>query len=269
MMIKNLVLFLWIGPGLVWGPVDMFGQGEERRLRYLRYSDVPFGLSRTVEVLGDRLLGPGKERIEWIGTLNPMDSNEVAVRIIWEFPRKVRIEKQLGPEAGHDVEVTVYDGKNLRNSHGLVKLEDEDLIEMLTHDSVEGLFIGQMEGFALRFLGSRYRKRDESGNLVGPSYDIHEVTDCSNVSGKYACQRKLYYFDSDTAVLREVNYFLDPKRGRPPKRVKIELGDWSQVGDQLILGWMARYEDGVEVLSLSFTEATVSRGLEDGIFSRP
>ena len=268
-MIKKLVLCLWIGPGLIWGPGEMCGQGGVQRLRYLEYHYIPFGLSRAVEIMGDRLLGPGKERIEWIGTLNPMDSGEVAVRIIWEFPRKVRIEKQLGPEAGRNVEVTVYDGENLRKSHGLAKPEDEDLVEMLTHDSVEGLFVGQIEGFSARFLGSGYREQDESGNPIGPSYDIYSVSDWFNVSGRYFRQRKLYYFDSLTAVLKQVQYTLDPKRGSPPKRVRIQLAEWKQVGDQLILGRLERYEDGVEVLSLSFTEATVGRGLEDGIFSRP
>lgn len=268
-MIKKPVLFLCTGLWIVWGPVEMYGQGGSQRLRYLEFHKVPFGLSRAVDVMGDRLLGPGKERIEWAGTLNPMDSGEVAVRIIWEFPRKVRIERQLGPEADRSVEVTVYDGEILRKSHGLVKPEDEDLVEMLTHDSVEGFFVGQIEGFAQRFLGSGYRDRDESGNPTGPHYDIYSVTDRLNVSGTYLPQHKFYYFDSQEAVLRRVQYTLDPKRGRPPKRVKIELGEWRQVGDQLILGWMERYEDGVEVLSLSFTEAMVGRGLEDGFFSRP
>ncbi len=268
-MIKKLVLCLWLGPGLICGPGEMYGQGGSQRSRYLGFHNVPFGLSRAVEIMGDRLLGPGKERIEWIGTLNPKDSGEVAVRIIWEFPRKVRIEKQLGPEAGRNVDVTVYDGENLRKSHGLVKPEDEDLVEMLTHDSVEGFFVGQIEGFSVRFLGGGFREQDESGNPVGPSYDIYSVTDWLNVSGKYLPQGKFYYFDSLEAVLREVQYTWDPKRGRPPRRVKIELGEWKQVGDQLILGRLERYEDGVEVLSLSFTEATVGRGLEDGIFSRP
>ena len=86
------------------------GKGECSACVIWSITTFPFGLSRAVEIMGDRLLGPGKERIEWIGTLNPMDSGEVAVRIIWEFPRKVRIEKQLGPEAGRNVEVTVYDG---------------------------------------------------------------------------------------------------------------------------------------------------------------
>ena len=40
---------------------------------------------------------------------------------------------------------------------------------MLVHDSVEGFFIGQIEGFATRFLGSRYHRVDESGNAVGPT----------------------------------------------------------------------------------------------------
>ena len=268
-MIKRLVLFVCMGLWIVGGPVEMYGQGGSQRSRYLGFHNVPFGLSRAVEIMGDRLLGPGKERIEWIGTLNPMDSGEVSVRIIWEFPRKVRIEKQLGPEAGRNVEVTVYDGENLRKSHGLVKPEDEYLVEMLTHDSVEGFFVGQIEGFSARFLGSGYREQDESGNPIGPSYDIYWVTDWFNVSGRYLLQRKLYYFDSLTAVLKWVQYTLDPKRGRPPKRVRIQLAEWNQVGDQLIVGRMVRYEDGVEVLSLSFTEATVGRGLEDGIFSRP
>lgn len=73
------------------------------------------------------MLGPGKERIEWAGTLNHMDSGEVAARIIWEFPRRVRMEKQLDPEADRNVEFTVYDGEILRKSHGLVKPEQPGL----------------------------------------------------------------------------------------------------------------------------------------------
>ena len=60
-------------------------------------------------------------------------------------------------------DLLVYDGAgNLRKRGGTAGLADQDLIEMLVHDSVEGFFIGQIEGFATRLLGSRYHRVDDS-----------------------------------------------------------------------------------------------------------
>ena len=155
----------------------------------------------------------------------------------------------------------------LRKRGGTAALDDQDLIEMLVHDSVEGFFIGQIEGFATRFLGSRYHRVDEAGNAVGPDYDIYEVINEVRVPGRPLRQRKLYYFDSDTALLGRVQYRLGAERGRGPVEVKVEVRSWGEVFGQLIPTLTVRHEDGVEVVRLEIREAGVAGASEDGSFT--
>ena len=52
---------------------------------------------------GDRLQVVGKERLDLLGVLTRSGQDPVGVRILWEFPGKVRLEKRLdraGPEQG-------------------------------------------------------------------------------------------------------------------------------------------------------------------------
>ena len=195
----------------------------------------------------------------------------MGVRILWEFPGKVRLEKRLGtePDPNKD-ELLVYDGAgNLRKRGGTAALADEDLIEMLVHDSVEGFFIGQIEGFATRFLGSRYHRVDESGNAVGPDYDIYEVINEVRVPGRPLRQRKLYYFDSDTALLGRVRYRLAAERVRGPVEVRVEVDSWGEIDGQVIPTLTVRYEDGVEVVRLEIREAGIAAAADDGSFTLP
>ena len=213
----------------------------------------------------------GKERLDLVGVLTRAGQSPVGVRILWEFPGKVRLEKRLGSGEETDPakkDVLVYDGAgNLRKRGGTAALTDQDLIEMLVHDSVEGFFIGQIEGFATRFLGSRYHRLDEEGNPAGPDYDIFEVINEVRVPGRPLRQRKLYYFDSDTALLGRVSYRLSPERVRGPVEVSVEVVSWGEVFGQLIPTLTVRYEDGAEVVRLEIREAGVGPGSKDGSFT--
>ena len=82
-------------------------------------------------------------------------------------------------------------------------------------------------------------------------------------------QRKLYYFDSDTALLGKVRYRLGAERGRGEVEVSVEVSDWSEVFGQLIPGKVVRYEDGVEVVKLEINEAGVAPADEDSGFTVP
>ena len=260
---KRILLGMGVGLGLLGLPWPGEGQG------YIGPEKVPFGAGRPLEIMGDRLQVVGKERLDLVGVLTRVGESAVGVRILWEFPGKVRIEKRLGaePDPNKD-ELLVYDGAgNLRKRGGTAGMADEDLIEMLVHDSVEGFFIGQIEGFATRFLGSRYHRVDDSGNAVGPDYDIYEVVNEVRVPGRSLRQRKLYYFDSDTALLGRVRYQLSAERGRGPVEVRVEVSGWGEVFGQLIPGTVVRYEDGVEVVRLEIQEAGVSAGAKDGSFT--
>ena len=258
-----------LGMGLACGLLGMVWPAEGQG--YVGPKDVPFGAGRPLEIMGDRLQVVGKERLDLLGVLTRAGQDPVGVHILWEFPGKVRIEKRLGaePDPNKD-ELLVYDGAgNLRKKRGTAALADEDLIEMLVHDSVEGFFIGQIEGFATRFLGSRYHQVDDSGNAVGPDYDIYEVINEVRMVGRPLRQRKLYYFNSDTALLERVRYRLGAERGRGPVEVKVEVLSWGEVFGQLIPTLTVRYEDGVEVVRLEVREVGIAAAADDGSFSLP
>ena len=265
---KRILLGMGVGLGLLVLPAALPGQG------YIGPGKVPFGAGRPLEIMGDRLRVVGKERLDLLGVLTRVGESAVGVRILWEFPGKVRIEKRLGTD-GEETDpakrdLLVYDGAgNLRKRGGTAGLADQDLIEMLVHDSVEGFFIGQIEGFATRFLGSRYHRVDEEGNAVGPDYDIYEVINEVRVPGRPLSQRKLYYFDSDTALLERVRYRLSAERGRGAVKVSVEVSGWGEVFGQLIPGKVVRYENGVEVVKLEIEEAGIGAAAEDGSFSLP
>ena len=263
---KRIVL----GMGVVWGllgaPWALQGQG------YVGPKDVPFGAVRALKMMGDRLQVVGKERLELLGVLTRAGEDAVGVRILWEYPGKVRIEKQSGEEEEEEKaeeDVIIYDGRVVGKSRGSVGMADEDLVELLVHDSVEGFFIGQWEGFATRFLGGRFHRRDAEGNPVGPDYDIYEVVNEVRLPGLEIRQRKLYYFNSDTALLEKVRYRLSPERVRGAVEVSVEVSDWGEVFGQLIPGKVVRYEDGVEVVKLEIREAGIAAAAEDGSFSLP
>ena len=176
---KRMLTGLGVVCGMLAAPWPGRGQG------YVGPQDVPYGAGRVLEIMGDRLQVVGKERLDLLGVLTRAGQSAVGVRILWEFPGKVRLEKQLGaePDPSKD-ELLVYDGAgNLRKKRGTAALADEDLIEMLVYDSVEGFFIGQWEGFATRFLGARFHRRDAEGNRVGPDYDLYEVINEVRVVG--------------------------------------------------------------------------------------
>ena len=262
---KRILLGMGVGLGLLGLPWLGAGQG------YVGPRDVPFGAGRVLEIMGDRLQVEGKERLDLVGVLTRAGQSAVAVRILWEFPGKVRLEKRLGdePDPSKD-DLLVYDGAgNLRKKRGTASLSDQDLIEMLVHDSVEGFFIGQLEGFATRFLGSRYHRVDAEGNAVGPDYDIYEVINQVRLLRRPLRQRKLYYFNSDTALLERVRYRLSAERGRGAVKVSVEVSDWGEVYGQLIPGTVVRYENGVEVVKLEIQEAGIAAAAEDGSFSLP
>ena len=262
-------LLLAAAGGLAGSPDALQGQQG-----YVGPGDVPFGANRPLRVMGDRLTVAGKERLDLIGVLARSGQSPTGVRILWEYPGKVRIEKRL--ETGGVIQdpakqdVLVYDGAgNLGKSRGTAALSDQDLVEMLVHDSVEGFFIGQVEGFATRFLGSRYHRIDAEGNPAGPDYDIYEVINLVRVPGRPLRQRKLYYFNSDTALLERVRYQLAAARGRGSVQVRVEVGNWSEVYRQMIPGLMVRHEDGVEVVRLQIKQAGIAAAAKDGSFTLP
>ena len=63
---------------------------------------------------------------------------------------------------------------------------------------------------------------------VGPDYDIYEVINQVRLLRRPLRQRKLYYFNSDTALLEKVRYRLGAERGRGEVKVTVEISNWGR-----------------------------------------
>ena len=140
---------------------------------------------------------------------------------------------------------------------------------MLVHDSVEGFFIGQMGRICDPVSGREPFPPEwtRRATRVGPDYDLYEVINEVWVVGRPLRQRKLYYFDSDTALLEKVRYRLAAERVRGPVEVRVEVDSWGEIDGQVIPTLTVRYEDGVEVVRLEIREAGVGAASEDGSFT--
>jgi hypothetical protein len=213
-------------------------------------------LREALRVLGDRLEKPGKERLTLTGTLSRANDEQLPVRLILEYPDKLRLEEPDG--------VTVYDGQELRSSKRNLGKKDEDEIESLLSDSAEHFFVGQTQGLATRFLGSRFRTDDgTTPGYRGPFFDLYQVYDRVALRKASSHQPKLYYLNSDSLLVERVRY----ESADTKARVEVQLTEWQKVGGQFMPGRVVKLENGVTVLSLSVASATVGPRVDDSIFT--
>src|SRR5262249_50870140 len=121
---------------------------------YVQRGNVWPEMREALEVLGDRLTKPGKERLVLVGTISRLNNPPAApVRLVLELPDRLRLEEQQAER----MRVVGFDGKEGWATDGALTLSDEDLIETVLYDSAEHFFLGHIKGMATRFLGSRFR----------------------------------------------------------------------------------------------------------------
>src|SRR5262249_49402760 len=142
---------------------------------YLHRSRLSAEMRAAINVFGDRLEKPGKERLTLTGTLSHGDgSQSLPIRLVTEFPRRMRLEVQHG----NQTHVIGFDGRNGWKKGSALTKQDQDIIESLIYDSADHFFIGQADGLALQPLGKRFRDDDGSNpNYSGPFYDIYQLSD--------------------------------------------------------------------------------------------
>ncbi|MBS1809056.1 MAG: hypothetical protein JST84_12910 [Acidobacteria bacterium] len=137
---------------------------------YLQRKGIWPQLRSALDAYGDRLEKPGKERFIAVGALSNTNlsiNDKIPVRLIAEFPDKLRLEKQTNGK----IETTIFDGKTKFKLGGAIKKEEDDELESLVLDSIEHFLAGQMQGQIIRFLGERFRLDDsKSPRYTGPFY---------------------------------------------------------------------------------------------------
>jgi len=234
---------------------------RSNRNAYVRRAQLSPRLAMNLNALGNRLEKPGQERLTlagmWrvAGTVQP---REFVATL--EFPDKLRLTV-----GGPQNRVITFDGQQTKALQEPAA-DELDLIETLAYDSAEHFFAAQMQGNAIRFLGSRFRTDDGSTpDYDGPYFDIYKIADHIKTSEQERAA-KLYYFNSETLLLERVTY--DINRGGSEINVETKLSDWRVVDGQQVARRIERLENGKSVFVLTIRSAGLGRRADDGIFAQ-
>lgn len=231
------------------------------RRHYVRRRALWPQLRKNLEVLGDRLEKPGKERMILAGTVKyASDRAGTPFELVREFPDRLRLIEQHGASQ----RTTAFNGRS-GASQSFTSAES-DTIETLLFDSVEYFFVTRMEGSATSFLGSRFRLDDgTSQNYTGPFYDIFLVNQQIKI-GSTARQRSVsYYFNSRSLLLERVRY--QQERNGSLVNVEVIMSEWREVAGQRVPMRVERFENGNSILRFSFAAAAIGPRVADNIFS--
>ena len=236
------------------------GSKRIKRAAYVRASALSPKLVWHLKAMGDRLERPGKERLSLTGTLTRAnDSQAEEVTAISEFPERLRLTRQKG----NQTRVIAFDGDQVKNSPDTA---EQDLLETLVYGTAEHFFDAQMQGMAMRFLGSRFRLDDgSSADYSGPYYDVYKVADRVNTSTDQSERLKLYYFNSETLLLERVTYEIT--RNGSTIKVEERLGDWAKEEGQQVARRIERFENGESVFVFTVRTARFGPRADDGAFA--
>ena len=230
------------------------------RKEYVNRGALTPRLARHLNALGNRLENPGKERLMLTGVLRlTADSQPREVAAILEFPDRLRLVIQNGPQS----RLITFDGEA---SKGQAAPDELDLVETVAYDSAEHFFAAQLQGRAMRFLGSRFRTDDGStADYDGPYFEIYKIADQIRASGQERAA-KLYYFNSDTLLLERVSYVIN--RDGSEVSVETKLSEWSSAEGQQVARRLERFENGRSVFVLNIHSAQFGRRADDGMFQQ-
>jgi hypothetical protein len=199
-------------------------------------SQVPGLVYRQLSVLGKRFSPSGKERTVYRGQFFNKSGNPSPARIIHQLPGLVRIEGFNGPNTLLSFNGSIAKGISARK-------ENEELLEAIVMDSVEGMIESMRNGAAVRLLG-RGIGPDPSmePDFKGPRYDIYEVSAPVLCRQDKLVRMKLYYFDSDTGLLLSTRY-LD-QSVNPPVRIETRYSAWGEIEGSQFPARIEHYRGG-------------------------
>jgi len=221
-------------------PPELFARGA-----------LPSSVRRHVDRLGERVRSPGRERVILTGELTDASGARFAARVIHQLPVLVRVQ---GFRPG-GIELA-FDGSR-PGSTGALTTADEDVMESLAADSVEGFLETLRLGGALRLLGRRFRPDPRRfPGYTGPSFDIYELSVAVRARRNRPARTKRYYFDWRTGLLHGARY--TDFSQTPVLRVETRFSGWMDVDRSAYPGRIERYENGR--LVFSFVATAISAG---------
>jgi len=232
-------------------------------LQYLKPYAVPTILRAPLAALGDRLQSPGKERFTVTGTYSDGKADR-PIQFTWELPGKMRID--LGGGSPRSV---VYDGTASGATGGAATSSDDDLMESLADDRTEGLLYNlHQSGFAMRFLGSRFRTDNGlNKNYAGPYYDLFQTAATVSSRSDKASRHKLFIFDSLTGAFVQTKYEIT--RAGAAIMVETIHSGGTTIAGQAVPNQIIRRENGTTVFTITVATAQVAPTANDGLVKLP
>jgi hypothetical protein len=205
---------------------------------------LPSALDLHAAAIGTRVLVPGKERTVFAAILQNDRGERTPLRIAVQLPNVVRLEG-LRPNGA----AIVFDGMNPVYSNS--RLEDQ-LIEIFSADTAEGMLFSIRDGAAVQLMGRRVLiGTDAARGNSDVRQDIFEVAAPVLSSGVRRDRLKRYFFDSETGLLARTQY-LDEALS-PHANVEIVFSNWRRLEGSAYPGRIELSENGLPSFSLTIS----------------
>ena len=208
---------------------------------------LPSALDVHAAAIGSRIRFSGKERTVFAGLLLTERGSSTPIRISVQLPNLVRLE-EIRPNA---IPV-VFDGTNpvFTNSR-----TEEQLLEIFSSDTAEGMMVAVKEGAAATLVGRRVLEAADGAHQEAVDrFDIFEVAGPVRSIPTSPDRLKLYFFDSETGLLAKTQY-LD-ETFSPPANIEISFSDWRREAGSAYPVRIERKENGHPVFSLTLSSIT-------------
>jgi hypothetical protein len=221
---------------------------------------LPSALDVHASAIGNRIRLPGKERTVFAGSLVTERGERTPIRIMVQLPNLVRLEG-LRPDATP----AVFDGTNplVANS----RLE-EQLLEIFSSDTAEGMLVSIKDGAAATLIGRRVLDAmNGTQRETVHRYDIFEVVAPVWSNPTSPDRLKRYFFDSETGLLAKTQY-LD-ETFSPPLNIEISFSDWRKEAGSAYPGRIERKENAYPAFSLTLSSIVAMPRLDPTSFVQP
>jgi hypothetical protein len=186
------------------------------------------------------------------------DGASAPVIVLRDVSGRCRIEK-LGAGAA----TVTFDGQRRPVTRGPGSAGAAGALESLAFDCIEGLAGYLARGWSLSLLGERFAGSEAEMNQ-GPWYDVYRIMPPPGGDGtEVERPAKLWYFDSDTELLRMVRYS-DPQFSGGDAITR--LSDWRKQDGEYVAGKIERLRGGQMVLSFRMTGTQILTDTGDNPF---
>jgi hypothetical protein len=203
-------------------------------------------ISAFIPALGNRLSATGLAETQLSGTISRPGQPDAPILVLRENPGLLRVE--IG--TGSAKTIAVIDEQAVKATATLTA-QMQQAVESVLYDSAEYFLFDYANSGGARLVGSAFPYARASAQS---RYQVFEKTENLTLSQITTKRTKLFYFNRTTSLLDYVRY----SAGTGSGAVVVETGiTWQKSGTEFLPASVERWEAGVPVLTIQFTQASV------------